>query len=597
MLLANSNDVKSYWKILNEIIGKNSYTNYPSYFTDDNGKVDDNPETIANNFNKFFANIGPALADKIPISHKHYSEYLSYRNPSSVYLNPVTIDETRKIIINLKDCATGWDNINKTIIVNILNYVSVPLTHIVNLSISQGVFPEELKIAKIKPLHKTNDKHSYNNYRPISLLTMISKVFERVMYNRLLDFIGRHNIIYPKQFGFRSNHSTEMALTTFISKLAQAKENNLNTIGIFLDFSKAFDTINFEILLFKLEMYGIRGIALNWIQSYLYGRQQFVHYLNSNSSNLNISTGVPQGSILGPFFFIMYINDLPSVSSIMKPILYADDSNFFYNFPKFENPSQIVNQELCKIMDWLNANKLSLNLKKSHFILFGKVKNNLINLTLNGQSIEQTKSTKFLGYIIEDDMSWRMHVKYLCNKISKSVGILRKARQTLYITTLIQLYYSFLYPYLSSGIIIWGQASDNVLSPLVIAQKRAIRLIYGEKARVHTKPLFLKSKILPLHYIYLLSVLSFMFKVYHEMLPPVIQHLFSKRHTISKYITRQTNTFQIPKTTTTLTKRSIIFQGPTEFNKLITDPNITLNTSIHTFKKHLKNIFLNELIS
>ena len=147
MLLANSNDVKSYWKILNEIIGKNSYTNYPSYFTDDNGKVDDNPETIANNFNKFFANIGPALADKIPISHKHYSEYLSYRNPSSVYLNPVTIDETRKIIINLKDCATGWDNINKTIIVNILNYVSVPLTHIVNLSISQGVFPEELKIA------------------------------------------------------------------------------------------------------------------------------------------------------------------------------------------------------------------------------------------------------------------------------------------------------------------------------------------------------------------------------------------------------------------------------------------------------------------
>ena len=304
---------------------------------------------------------------------------------------------------------------------------------------------------------------------------------------------------------------------------------------------------------------------------------------------MNISTGVPQGSILGPFFFIMYINDLPSVSSIMKPILYADDSNFFYNFPKFENPSQI--------MDWLNANKLSLNLKKSHFILFGKVKNNLINLTLNGQSIEQTKSTKFLGYIIEDDMSWRMHVKYLCNKISKSVGILRKARQTLYITTLIQLYYSFLYPYLSSGIIIWGQASDNVLSPLVIAQKRAIRLIYGEKIRVHTKPLFLKSKILPLHYIYLLSVLSFMFKVYHEMLPPVIQHLFSKRHTISKYITRQTNTFQIPKTTTTLTKRSIIFQGPTEFNKLITDPNITLNTSIHTFKKHLKNIFLNELIS
>ena len=263
------------------------------------------------------------------------------------------------------------------------------------------------------------------------------------MYNRLQHFIDRSNIIYHKQFGFRSNYSTEMALTTFTTELAKAKEDNLNTIGIFLDFSKAFDTINFNILLFKLEMYGIRGTALSWIDSYLHNRQQYVHCLNSNSHNLNITTGVPQGSILGPLFFIIYINDLPSVSTILRPILYADDSNFFYNFPQTENPSQTINQELCKVMDWLNANKLSLNEKKSHFIVFGKLRTNTsLKLTMNDKNIEQTKSTKFLGYIIEENMSWRMHVEFLCNKLSQSIGILRKARETLYISTLIQLYYS-----------------------------------------------------------------------------------------------------------------------------------------------------------
>ena len=213
---------------------------------------------------------------------------------------------------------------------------------------------------------------------------------------------------------------------------------------------------------------------------------------------------------------------------------------------------------------------------------------------MNDKNIEQTKSRKFLGYIIEENMSWRMHVELLCNKLSKSIGMVRKDRETLYIGTLIQLYYSFRYPYFSSGISIWGKANSSILCPLVKIQKTAIRLIYSQKARAHTKPLFIKSKILPVSYIYQLSILSLMFKVYHKMLPSVIQDLFIKRHKISKYTRRQVNTFLIPKTTKTLTQRSIMFQGPSEFNKIIIDPNTTLQTSIHSFKKHMKTLFLKE---
>ena len=253
-----------------------------------------------------------------------------------------------------------------------------PLTYITNLSLIEGIFPSELKIAQVLPLFKNNDPMLFNNYRPISLLPFFSKLFERLMYNRLIVFIEKHHLLYQFQFGFRKNHSTFMALVILLEKITEALDNSEFAICILIDFRKAFDTVEHNILLQKLYHYGIGGNALQWFNSYLSNRYQYVNYNNTSSDMKLITCGVPQGSILGPLMFLLYINDISSVSSILFSILFADDTTLFYSSKNLQELSDVINNELSKMMEWLNANRLSLNIDKTNFMIFrpkGKKRN------------------------------------------------------------------------------------------------------------------------------------------------------------------------------------------------------------------------------
>ena len=303
LLVKYSNDMKTSWGVIKSIINKNQKPHIQGRFKIGENLITTDNELISNKFNDFFINIGPTLAKSIPHVNKSPLSYLGNRLIESIYLAPVSENEIGQLIKSLKDTAAGFDDLNAMCLKISSQFLAKPLTHICNLSLSQGIFPEQLKIANVIPLYKSDDSMLFNNYRPVSVLCVVSKIFEKIMYNRVTTFLEMFQILHGNQYGFRKKSSTHVALLTFIDKVIQAIENGEYAIGVFLDFSKAFDIVDHKILLDKLDHYGIRGCALSWFRSYLSHRFQYVTYNGSQSSQQLIKCGVPQGSILGPLLF------------------------------------------------------------------------------------------------------------------------------------------------------------------------------------------------------------------------------------------------------------------------------------------------------
>ena len=237
----------------------------------------------------------------------------------------------------------------------------MPFSHICSNSLFGGSFPENMKISKVIPIFKSGDTESINNYRPISLLPTLSKVLERLVFNRLYKYISVNHLIVKEQFGFRPKHSTELALIPATELLNSFLENRLVSLAIYIDLSKAFDALDHDILLHKLYVYGVRGHALQWFSSYLRNRKQLVSVNNSNSEFVTMHTGVPQGSIVGPLLFLVYVNDLTRSSKLASFILYADDTNLFFSEKELNSLMQTANSELEKVCHWFRANSLLIS--------------------------------------------------------------------------------------------------------------------------------------------------------------------------------------------------------------------------------------------
>ena len=368
----HKNDIAKTWKTMKNIIGKENNNSNNSFSITINGKLTTDTDLIVNEFNNFFVDIGPTLAEDITCDVNP----LTYLNtvPNSMVIAVITVNEVFNVIQSLKNSSPGWDHIPAMVLKQCTHSYIVPLTHIINRSFTDGVFPKELQLARIVPIFKSGDSSQTTNYRPISVLSCFSKIFEKIMYNHLFNFMEQFNIIYEYQFGFRHKHSTQQAIITFVQNITESLDSGDIVIGLFLDLKKAFDTVNHEILLKKLCAYGIRGSILQWFTSYLTDRSQYVALDDTLSDVRNVKCGVPQGSILGPLLFIIYMNDICNVSDVLSIILYADDTSLIAKHNNICDLCELLNTELEKLSIWLRSNKLSLNVQKSFYLVFHRAR-------------------------------------------------------------------------------------------------------------------------------------------------------------------------------------------------------------------------------
>ena len=280
--------------------------------------------------------------------------------PNTFYINPTCSEEIITITSTLKPkLSSGHDNVTNKLVKQIIDYIASPLSHIFNLSFSTGVFPADMKMGKVIPLYKSGDDNKFDNYRPISILQSFSKILEKLMYKRLQSYLDRHNILSDNQFGFRKGHSTIHPIITLVKDIIESNDKPTKdlTAAVFLDLSKAFDTVSHEILLNKMEYYGIRGKANLWFKSYLTERYQFTEFKSAISDVSSISSGVPQGSILGPLLFLLYVNDLHNATNL-KILSFADDTTVYHSSSNIEDLANTINNELKSIHIWLCENNL-----------------------------------------------------------------------------------------------------------------------------------------------------------------------------------------------------------------------------------------------
>ena len=456
------NDIKKTWCTIKEILNNKKFLDLPSHFMI-NGVLESKLENITNAFNKYFIEIGPNLASKITQPpEQSFKDYLTDPVTNEFNFELVDTDEVLKTINTLKiKSSSGIDKLSNKLLKLIANQIAGPLTLIINQSFYNGNFPDMLKIAKVTPIYKKGDSNIFDNYRPISVLPSVSKVIERIMHNQIHKYFTNLELYYKSQYGFRSQHSTELAALDLIDRVISMLDQNEIPLNIYLDLSKAFDTLDHGILLHKLYYYGIRNKALKLIESYLLHRKQYVEINDIKSDLLSIKTGVPQGSILGPLFFLIYINDIAQASNKFYPIIYADDTTLSATLSTFgDNSSKTdgINSELSKIMTWLKLNRLSLNISKTKAMMFHMPQKvvEAPELKLDGTIIEYVNEFNFLGICIDKHLTWKSHINYITNKLNKTNAILCKLKNILPQNILITIYNTLFLPYLNYGNILWN---------------------------------------------------------------------------------------------------------------------------------------------
>ncbi|XP_048580104.1 uncharacterized protein LOC116603374 isoform X1 [Nematostella vectensis] len=586
------NNPKEAWKTINSLLGRTKENT-----TVNELKFDDqslfSQEHIAEAFNDYFSNVGPKLASSMANPSKSFEHFIK---PCSAQMSRFKLVSNTKVL-KLLGClsnakATGIDKISGKILKCAAHAISPSLTYIFNNSIISNCFPDEWKMARVLPLFKKGSKTIPDNYRPISILPVISKLMEKIMYEQLYDHFTANQILSEQQFGFRRLHSTVSALLDSTNSWYINMDRQKFNLVVFLDLKKAFDTVNHDILLRKLELNGITGNALLLIQSYLSNRKQKCQLNSTVSSESKITCGIPQGSILGPLFFLLYINDLPECLLHTTPRLFADDTNLTASGSTVGEVELAMNSDLEQVKEWLLANKLSLNVAKTEFLLIGshhKLRTLPCkpSISIDNKELKQVQQSRVLGVEIDEHLNWDQHIDSLAKKVSSGIGAMKRISEFANQNTLVSIYNAIIQPHLNYCSEVWdtlGQCNTIRLQKL---QNRAARVITNRSNDTPATEALAELGWQNLETQRAKTKAKQMFKVLHDMAPNCLTDLFSLKKNITNYNLRGSSTsLQLPLPKTEFMKKSFSYDGAKLWNSL---PEASRDcTSLSSFVRELE---------
>jgi hypothetical protein len=594
---ANRNP-KAFWKIITELIGKPTNKNdFPIHnFIPQNCC---NPEAatkeVASSFNKYFTEVGQRLADDIGINTLPLEvSDEQYIRSSTFCLRPINEPDVINQINKLgTGTAPGYDNINSNFLKENVKYLAPPLVHIYNLSLESGIFPQAFKLAKVIPLHKSGNKDDINNFRPISLLSVFSKVLEKLVKMQLSSYLSENNIITNLQFGFRSDKSITDALFNVAKTITESVGRNKRVIVAFLDLAKAFDSVDRSKLIQKLSYIGILHKSLDWFSSYLSDREQIVSINRTISETMRIDYGVIQGSTLGPLLFLIYINNISKLHIDGRITLFADDTAIFFEGDDWPTVYDKASRALAKVKNWFDQNTLTLNLKKTKYMTITAnemkhIPNNIItihsckktnNQNCNCEPIERVKTYKYLGVIFDDNMKWNAQIIALKQKLRKFSYIFYQLGSILSKEDLRITYFAYVQSLLIGGIIVWGGANKTIIQSLEVTQKSIIKAAMHKNRLFPTNELYHVFDVLSIRQLYVKYLLCYAHKNYKSIFS-LTNHLRNTRNT-ARY------EFTTPRATIRMQSQSAYYIAHILYKKL-PDPLINNKLSQYTFKLKAK---------